>query len=111
MIDKHLRTAQSKTAFQLINRLSIVHPTKRDGGIMQCFLTADDQLVVGQEPVLLSCLRQLQLISGEAPLREVNDINFPALPPLRLAQVTGLQRHFSWGKGLTPDGYSDTWIR
>ena len=60
LIDEHLRTAQSKTAFQLINSLSIVHPTKRDGGIMQCYLAApDDRLVFGQEAVLLNCLEQL----------------------------------------------------
>ncbi len=48
MIDEHLRTSQSKTAFQLINRLSIVHPTKRDGGIMKCYLTTqDNELRIG----------------------------------------------------------------
>jgi hypothetical protein len=83
LIDEHLRTAKSKTAFQLINRLSIVHPTRRDGGIMQCYLTAhDNELHVGQEAVLLSCLRQLQIISGEAAPRDVREIYFPALPPL-----------------------------
>ena len=29
MIDEHLRTSQSKTVFQLINRLSIVHIINR----------------------------------------------------------------------------------
>ena len=37
-IDKQIRTTSSKQAFQLINRLSIVHPTRRDGGIMTCFM-------------------------------------------------------------------------
>ncbi len=47
--------------------LLIVHPTKRDGGIMNCFLTADtDELIVGQEAVLENCLHTLEKISGEA---------------------------------------------
>ena len=85
LIDEHLRTARSKVAFNLVNRLSIVHPTKRDGGIMQCFLSAqDEQLIVGQEQVLRNCLRQLQVISGAAAPRDVRDINFPSLPPLSI---------------------------
>ena len=90
IIDKHLRTSQSKTAFNLINRLSIIHPTKRDGGIMQCFLTANEELIVGQDRVLLNCLKQLQLISGEAATREISDIKFPTLPQLNADDVTWL---------------------
>ena len=67
MIDALLRTVRSKIAFLLINRLSIVHPTKRDGGIMKCFITADSgELRVGQEAVLENCLRHLQRVSGAA---------------------------------------------
>ncbi len=58
-IDDQIRTTRSKYAFQLINRLSIVHPTTRDGGIMNCFQNSDDQIVAGQENVLRSCLHQL----------------------------------------------------
>ena len=88
LIDKYLRTALSKKAFQLIIRLSIVHPTKRDGGIMNCFLTADtDELIVGQEAVLENCLRHLQKISGAAAQRDVHEIDFPTLPPLTRQQV------------------------
>ena len=62
MIDNQLRTKHSKYAFQLINRLTIVHPTRRDGGIMSCYLKSTDheeQIVVGQNEVLRSCLLQL----------------------------------------------------
>lgn len=112
LIDGYLRSNESKEAFRLINRLSIVHPTKRDGGIMNCFLSADGvQLVVGQEPVLLSCLEILQRISGEAPPHTVHDLNFPTLPALTLEEVQWLQYGCSWGKGHTPDGFSDVWIR
>jgi hypothetical protein len=72
LVNEYLRTNQSKEAFRLIKRLSIVHPTKRDGGIMSSFLSAEGELVVGQEPVLLNCLRILQRISGEAPPRAVH---------------------------------------
>jgi hypothetical protein len=58
IIDKHFTNVQSKTAFQLIIKcLSILHLMKRNGSIMQCFLTLTDELVVGQEKVLLSCLK------------------------------------------------------
>jgi hypothetical protein len=39
LITEYLRTNQSKEAFRFIKRLSIVHPTKRDGGIMSSFLS------------------------------------------------------------------------
>ena len=34
LIDGSLRTSESKRAFRLISRLAIVHPSRRDGGIM-----------------------------------------------------------------------------
>ena len=57
LIDTLIRTTSSKQAFQLINRLSIIHPTRRDGGVMNCLMTGDDnRIIVGQLKVLLSCL-------------------------------------------------------
>ena len=61
--------------------------------------------------VTCNCLKQLQLISGAAPRRDVRDIQFPDLPPLTLNEVKWLQLGCSWNKGHTPDGFSDTWIR
>ena len=91
LIDNQIRTTTSKQAFQLINRLSIVHPTKRDGGVMNCYLTgSDDRIVVGQENVLCSCLHQLQLISGEAHAVDVQQYHFPDLAPLQPEQVIDL---------------------
>ena len=63
-IDELIRTKESKTAFNLINRLSIIHPTKRDGGIMKCFLKEDDTLVVNRDEVLQSCLQVIGKLSG-----------------------------------------------
>ncbi len=72
----------------IINRLSILHPNKRDGAIMNCFLTADtDELIIGQEAVLENCLQTLQKISGEAEPVEITDLHFPTLPPLTQQQV------------------------
>jgi hypothetical protein len=82
-IDAQIRTSTSKNAFQLINRLSIVHPARHDGGIMTCFLSDDkNDIVTGQETVLKSCLQQLQTISGAAPVALPTQQNFPTLLPL-----------------------------
>lgn len=41
IIDKMLRTKYSKNAFDLIQRLTILHPTHRDGGIFNCFVDSE----------------------------------------------------------------------
>jgi hypothetical protein len=51
-------------------------------------LAANEELVVGQDRVLLSCLQQLKLISGEAAPREISDIEFPTLPQLITNEVS-----------------------
>jgi hypothetical protein len=38
IIDDHIKTSQSNTAFQLTNRLYIVHMTKRDGSIVKYYV-------------------------------------------------------------------------
>jgi hypothetical protein len=90
IIDKHLRTSQSKTAFNLINRLSIIQPMKRDDGIMKCFLMENDELVVDQDRVLFNCLKQLQFLSGEVAPREIGEIKFPTLTQLTADEITWL---------------------
>ena len=40
-VDNKLRSSQSKEAFQIINRLAILHPSRRDGDILKCYLTED----------------------------------------------------------------------
>ncbi len=79
---------------------------------MNCFLTADtDELIVGQEAVLENCLHTLQKISGEAETSDVKDLHFPTLPPLTQQQVQQEQRYCPFNRGLTPDGFSDTWLK
>lgn len=45
-IDRRLRSPLSKEAFKIINRLTILHPERRDGGIMSCYLSEADQVIV-----------------------------------------------------------------
>jgi len=79
---------------------------------MNCFLTADtDELIVGQEAVLENCLHTLQKISGEAEASDIKDLQFPTLPPLTQQQVQQEQRYCPYNRGLTPDGFSDTWLK
>ncbi len=110
-IYKLIRTKHSKTAFSLVSRLTILHPTKRDGGIMNFYLSDDDQLCVGQDHVILNCLKHLQDISGIGPETQVRDTDFPTLAPLSRLQVTELQAYCSQRKGLTFDGFSDIWVK
>ncbi len=43
IIEENLRTMNSKEAFNVLNRLTIIHPKRRDGGIMNCQLKEDNQ--------------------------------------------------------------------
>ncbi len=96
----------------IINWLYIVHSTKRDDGIMNCFLTADtDELILGQEAVLENCLRTLQNISGEAELVDITDLIFLKLSPLTQQKLQQEQNYWPWNRGMTPDGFSDTWLK
>ena len=78
---------------------------------MNCYLSDDDQLHVGQDHVILNCLLHLQDISGIGPETQVRDIHFPTLAPLSRLQVTELQAYCSQKKGLTFDGFSDVWLK
>ena len=50
-IDGLIRSEYSQIAFNDINRITIIHPTKRDGGIMNCFLDCNDNIIVGQDRI------------------------------------------------------------
>ena len=86
LIDTLIRTTSSKQAFQLINR-STNHPpdkTRRWSDELPHDLVMTTGIVVGQLKVLLSCLHQLQLISGKASPMFIQYCTFPDLPPLHL---------------------------
>ena len=65
-IDDLIRTKDSKKAFGIIDRLTIVHPTKRDGRIIKCLLNENDELVANDEDVQESCLNIISILSGLA---------------------------------------------
>lgn len=54
-----LRTNRSKEAFNIINRMTIMHPTHRDGGIFNCYIDNANNLVVDTDEVHSNCLIQL----------------------------------------------------
>ena len=56
LIDKYLRTNEAKLAFKLISRLSIIHPNKREGGVMNCLIDEENNLITGQDEINMSCL-------------------------------------------------------
>ena len=58
-IDRSLCTRESLKAFNWIKRLTILHPHKRDGGIMNCFSNQDNSLMVHHDAVMQNCLEQL----------------------------------------------------
>lgn len=64
-IDEMIRTKNSKEAFNIINRLTIMHPTNRDGGIFNCYTDTQNNLIVDSNQVNANCLAQLQKISGK----------------------------------------------
>lgn len=55
-IDELIRSKRSKEAFNIINRLTIVHPSHRDGGIFNCFIDAKNNLIVNPDEVNVNCL-------------------------------------------------------
>ena len=85
VIDEYIRSKNSGIAFSLISRLTIIHPTRRDGGIMICYLDDNDELHAGQENVIENCLRVLEEISGflqSAPRRFRNTSLASLLSPM-----------------------------
>ena len=62
IINSFLRSPASKYSFDLIKRLSLLNPKKRDGSVMQCFIQ-DDLLKVGEDEVNANCLHVLSQIS------------------------------------------------
>lgn len=59
LIDNFIRSSSSKIAFKKIQKLSIVHPQRRDGDIMKCYINKDNELIAQSNEVQLNCLREL----------------------------------------------------
>ena len=60
----------------MISNMTILHPTKRDGGIMNCFLNEDGEVVVDNNAVLKQCFETLGKLSTKVEPPELTDTYF-----------------------------------
>ena len=61
-----MRTHNSKNAFNILDRTTIIHPHRRDGGIMECYLDEkSDTLIVDKEKIIENCIAELVKLSGK----------------------------------------------
>jgi hypothetical protein len=108
-IENDLFNGNARDAFKTIKNMTILNPHKRDGGIMNCIKLSDNQLIVGHDEVLKSCLNELDKIQTRAEYKPI--LLEVDLPPLRYEDVLTLQEKISSGKGITFEYFSDTWFR
>ena len=85
-----------------------MHPNKRDGGIMSCYVY-DDKLQCGQDVIIKSCLEELCNVSGKW------DYNTPIIEPMKLniseSQAKSLQWRLSSDKAVGFDGVYDGFLK
>jgi len=81
-VDLMLRSKNSKSAFKLIKNITILHPSKRDGGIMNCFLDENDNVIVDSNTVLRRCMDTLGKYSMKIVAPNISETYFPSLQPL-----------------------------
>lgn len=86
-IDKMIRSKESRIAFKIIKNITIIHPTKRDGGIMNCFLNEKDEVIVDSNKILRSCIETIGKHSTKIVAPDITSIYFPRLPPLSIDAV------------------------
>ena len=53
-IETFISSKESKKAYDLINNLTIIHPSRREGGIMNCLINELDELIFGEEKIVKS---------------------------------------------------------
>ena len=98
-------------AFDTLNRLVIIHPNKRDGGIMKCFLEEESgDIHIGSECVLENCLNVIGKISSKFVLGDIDYTPCPNLPPISSIDIAVMRRHLSRNKAITFDGFTDSWF-
>ena len=71
-------------------------------------------MIVQDDLIQQSCLDELSKHStsfSPLELEVLNQSEFPTLPPLNHFQVKKLQKLTSQNKGITFDGFSDTWFK
>ncbi|KAL4485087.1 hypothetical protein ABPG72_014607 [Tetrahymena utriculariae] len=113
-IERTIRSSYSKKAFNSINRLCIINPQKREGGIMKCFLNEHGLIISDNDLVMENCYKTLQNISKaliSEEIRLLNEKSFPSLEPANSEELAYLQSKISYEKGITYDGFTDEWIK
>ena len=104
----NLFTKNSKIGNKILHSVTILHPEKRDGGIMNCIKLSDSQFITNQTEILKSCLKVLSEIQKRSQYNPI--VTTTSLEPLSQTEVELLQSRMSKNKGLTGDGFSDNWF-
>ena len=108
-IENDLFNGNAINAFKMIKNMTILNPQKRDGGIMNCVKSATNQLIVGHNEILKSCLHELDKIQKRVRYQPIHPkID---LPPITYNEVLSLQQKISSGMGIIFEYFSDTWFR
>ena len=90
--------------------MTILNPSKTDGGIMTCY-KEDDDLVVDQDTIQLECLKRLEELQMIPDQVAGEQIEFPDLEPLNNEEIKWIQDLLSHNKGITQDMWSDTFLK
>ena len=88
-MDTQFRSKYSKSAFQAIKRVTIIHPAKRDGDICKSMLNEDGTIVTSTHVIYKNCLDNLVKISGAD--NSMEDHPFIDLNPLPNGEIQELQ--------------------
>ena len=88
-MDSQFRSKFSKSAYQAIKRITIIHPAKRDGDICKSILGEDGTIITSTHTIYKNCIDTLAKISGVD--HSTNDQEFVNLDPLSSEEVQELQ--------------------
>jgi len=67
----NLRSNSSENAFNVIKRLTILHPSKRDADIVKSLINNNGEIISNSNKILLKCLQQMECVSGKIEERLV----------------------------------------
>ncbi|EAR96184.2 reverse transcriptase (macronuclear) [Tetrahymena thermophila SB210] len=109
--ESYIRTSKSKHGWKIVQRLSVTHPQKRDGGLMTSFLNDEGKLTVGHENIINNCLSKLTELSGQMCNTQNLKLPLPNLSPLNDEEIKLLQLKINDNKAITLDGYSLQFFR
>ncbi len=111
MIDATLRTNKSKIAFQILNRLTIIHPIKRDGGICKCFIDEEENSIkFGNEIVLKNCIQVHSKLSLITTIYNIDYSKCYKLSIISEKDFCYMRKHLSTNKAITFDCFTEQWF-